>query len=157
MSAPSHPIFASLMLTRPKEHRGLLWYRLYTMKELCLEFRLGNYESQVSCMTQLEDGRLATGSSDGTVRIWNGKHPLCTLQGHTDTVTRIAQRITDGLLISESADSTVCVWPMAGGDPDVFTGVITPFTDGSQTTRSWNRTEDRRRLFRRALLPKTAS
>ena len=48
----------------------------------------------VQCMLLLKDGRLATGSRDETIKIWNlnnDNHLDLTLKGHTNSVSQIIQ------------------------------------------------------------------
>jgi WD40 repeat protein/transcriptional regulator with XRE-family HTH domain len=60
---------------------------------------------------------LATGSEDGTVRLWEvpSGRALGTLQGHTSGVYSVALAATGQLLASGSADGTVRLWDLPSG------------------------------------------
>ena len=64
------------------------------------------------------DGRLASGSQDGSVIIWDLKtgQPAQTLKGHTYGVTSVAWS-ADGRLASGSEDDSVIVWDLQTGQP----------------------------------------
>ncbi len=55
--------------------------------------------------------RLATGSDDTTVRVWDLRVYECVhiLYGHTDCVRSVAW-LSDGRIVSGAADRTVRVW-----------------------------------------------
>ena len=61
----------------------------------------------VTCVLQLSDGRLVSGSSDDTLILWDVSSGTClsTLRGHTDYVTCVLQ-LTDSRLVSGSSDDT---------------------------------------------------
>ena len=60
------------------------------------------------------DGRLATSSKDGTVKIWDQQGCLVhTLTGHTERVTSVAFA-NDGRLATGSEDKTVKIWDEQG-------------------------------------------
>jgi WD40 repeat protein len=64
----------------------------------------------VKVLTVLPDGKLASGSWDWTVRVWDDSGAcLHTLTGHTRGVTVLAV-LPDGKLVSGSCDKTVRVW-----------------------------------------------
>ena len=64
------------------------------------------------------DGKLASGSTDNTVIIWDLKtgQPAQTLKGHGDSVSSVAWSL-DGRLASGSADNTVIIWDLKMGQP----------------------------------------
>ena len=71
---------------------------------------------------QLADGRLASASRDGTIRVWplDGGEPLV-LVGHNNSVTCIIQ-LEDGRLASTSTDGVIRIWSLNGGEPQVLAG-----------------------------------
>ena len=56
---------------------------------------------------------LASGSEDGTVRVWQpstGSAPLYVLRGHTDAIRALAWSPSGHTLASFSYDETICLW-----------------------------------------------
>jgi WD40 repeat protein len=77
---------------------------------------LTGIEGTVHSLAVLTDGRLASGSADHTIKLWNPATGLlaATLEGHSSTV--FAQAVlTDGRLASGSADHTIKLWNPATG------------------------------------------
>jgi len=72
---------------------------------------LQGHTSGVRALAVLPDGRLASASEDGTVRVWRPSTGVCeaVLKGHTSWVTALAV-LPDGRLASGSRDSIVRVW-----------------------------------------------
>jgi len=70
----------------------------------------------VSSLAVLADGRVASGSWDQTIRLWNPASGVCeaTLDGHTSAVFALAV-LADGRLASGSADNTIRLWNPASG------------------------------------------
>ena len=68
----------------------------------------------VSSLAALEGGRLASGSDDGMIKIWDLATGECvaTLEGHDDTVISVAV-LEGGRLASGSADNTIKIWDSA--------------------------------------------
>ena len=97
--------------------RGFEWYylsRLCHPEELTLEGHAGS----VSSVAFSPDGqRLASGSADQTVKIWDsatGKE-LFALKGHAGRVTSVAFSPDGQRLASGSGDKTVKIWDSATG------------------------------------------
>lgn len=77
----------------------------------------GHAEAILSVQFSPDGKRLASGSGDCTVRVWdlNTETPQHTLSGHKNYVTHVAWSPDSQLLISGSMDSTIIVWdPKAG-------------------------------------------
>lgn len=72
---------------------------------------LEGHKGPVYCLLELLDGRIASGSSDWTIKIWNIKDKSCiqTLLGHKSTIFSLAQ-FNDGRLISGEADKLIYIW-----------------------------------------------
>ena len=71
----------------------------------------------VRCALQLADGRLVSGSRDGTLKIWDITSGIClmTLEGHEDRVF-CALQLADGRLVSGSDNRTLNIWNINGKD-----------------------------------------
>ena len=73
---------------------------------------------EVLCVIQLKDERLCSGSSDGSIKLWDlASHwteGVCdrTMRGHTQAVTALVQ-LRDGRLCSSSEDCSIRLWDLA--------------------------------------------
>ncbi|KAK3995678.1 HET-R [Cladorrhinum sp. PSN332] len=84
---------------------------------VCLQTLEGHHDS-VNSVTFSPDGqRLASGSSDNTVKIWDPASGQClqTLEGHHDSVNSVAFSPDSQRLASGSSDNTVKIWDPASG------------------------------------------
>ena len=79
---------------------------------------LRGHKDFVSSVAWSADGRLASGSYDGTVIIWNltSSQPSQIMHGHKGGVTSVAWS-PNGQLASGSADKTVIIWDLVKGQP----------------------------------------
>ena len=71
------------------------------------------HSSSVYAVAVFADGkRVVSGSSDGTVKIWDAKTgtELCTLSGHSDCVQTVAVFPDCTKVVSGSCDNTVKIW-----------------------------------------------
>ena len=72
------------------------------------------FRSFVSSLIELRDGRIASASSDWTIRIWSlegGESRI--LHGHTDGIRFLIQ-LRDGRIASASDDQTIRIWDIDG-------------------------------------------
>lgn len=67
----------------------------------------------INALVVLPDGRLASGSNDTTIRIWDlATGTSQVLTGHTDWVTTLTV-LNDGRLVSGSVDRTIRLWDLS--------------------------------------------
>ena len=73
--------------------------------------KLVGHEGDIYCVIELFDGRIASGSADLNVKIWDLNNKICmqTLEGHRNAVICLAQ-LNDGRLISGCADEYIYLW-----------------------------------------------
>ncbi|UYM16888.1 WD40 repeat domain-containing protein [Endozoicomonas euniceicola] len=115
---------------------------------------LEGHTEEVRSVTPLADGRLASASADGTVKVWDlskpdGKQCVVTLKGHNNWVKSVTL-LADGRLASGSNDMTVKVWDLSkpAGEQCVMTlnehtdwvTSVTPLADGRLASGSWDKT-----------------
>src|SRR5262249_55566773 len=97
--------------------RGFEWYYWQRLCHLDQHTFIG-HRSEVHSVCWSPDGaRLATGSHDGTAKVWDaaGGRELLTLRGHTGPVRSLAWSPDGARLATGSHDGTAKVWDAAGG------------------------------------------
>jgi len=105
-------LMESASLVRRKRDGRWAAYEAGTVKPR----RLEGHTNTVNVLAIGLDGRVYSGSSDMTIRVWSGESGahLQTLRGHTTSVRALAFGL-DGTIYSGSRDSTVRVWSGASG------------------------------------------
>lgn len=71
-----------------------------------------DHEDEVTWVTQLKDGKLASASSDCTIKIWDSKNNyICCneLKGHSGSVNCLPE-LKDQRLIIGSSDCNIKIW-----------------------------------------------
>jgi WD40 repeat protein len=86
-----------------------------------LDAVLEGHTDEILALIMLSDGRLACGSKDRTIKLWNIHTRACeaTLEGHTDLIRGLFH-LRDGRLGSFSKDGTLHAWNVADGTHEVI-------------------------------------
>jgi WD40 repeat protein len=91
---------------------------------LCFDYKLNlthelptTHLRRIRCLCQLQDGRIATGSTDTTIRIKdiNNSESEMILTGHTNDIMSLLQ-LSDGRLVSASFDHKIKIWNVITGE-----------------------------------------
>jgi hypothetical protein len=101
--------------------------------------RLEGHSDPVTALCVLPDGRLASGSRDNTIRLWDLARSAETarLKGHSGSVNALCM-LPDGRLASGSWDNTIRLWDLArGAETARLKGVIRlwDLARGAETAR----------------------
>ena len=77
---------------------------------------LNGHTDYVVSVTQLQDGRIVSGSHDGTLKVWDltrpaGEECIHTLGGHNGAIYNVIQ-LKDGRIVSGSEDGALKVWDL---------------------------------------------
>jgi WD40 repeat protein/tRNA A-37 threonylcarbamoyl transferase component Bud32 len=101
------------------QSRGWEWHylrRLFGVRPLAT---LSGHADSVLTVAFSPDGeRIASGSADGQIKVWDRRsaREVLTLRGHTATVTVVAFSPDGNQLASGSADGNVRIWDVARGE-----------------------------------------
>lgn len=110
--------------------------------------QLNGHTSYISTLVVLPDGRLASGSYDNTIRIWDIESRRCvaTLTGHTIGISSL-QVLPDGRLASGSWDNTIRIWDLKShlclavlSEHTEWIDTIQVLSDGRLASGSWDKT-----------------
>jgi WD40 repeat protein len=119
---------ALLAETESYPERGFEWYYFQRLCHLELQIFIG-HRADVMAVSWSPDGKwLATGSRDGTAKVWEvaGGRELLTLKGHTSAVWSVSWSPDGKRLATASADETAKVWDAAGGREVLTLGHTSP-------------------------------
>jgi eukaryotic-like serine/threonine-protein kinase len=101
------------------ESRGWEWHylrRLFRVRQLATLH--GHANSVAAVAFSLDGSRIASGSADSTVKVWDreSQREVLTLRGHAAAVTAVAFSPDGRQLATGSADGDVRVWDFVRGD-----------------------------------------
>ena len=90
--------------------------KLYDSSNFSKTHYLIGHSDEVSSMCRLSNGKLASGSKDKTIRIWNINSQICekTFKGNESKVVSIIQ-LSDQSLLSACSDGTINMWDVELG------------------------------------------
>jgi eukaryotic-like serine/threonine-protein kinase len=91
---------------------------------------VGNHEDAVLSVTFSGDGRLASSSADGTIRLWGlpGQKEARVFKGHRDRVKQVVFSPDGTQLASASFDQTARLWSVAATENNVLRGHVKAVT-----------------------------
>ena len=114
---PDGRLHALLAETEAYPDRGFEWYYWQRLCHLEQHTFIGHRAGVLSVSWSPDGTRLATGSVDGTAKVWDaaGGRELLTLKGHTGKVSSVSWSPDGTRLATASKDGTAKVWDAAGG------------------------------------------
>ena len=110
-------LHALLAETEAYPDRGFEWYYWQRLCHLEQHTFIGHRAEVISVSWSPDGTRLATGSGDGTAKVWDaaGGRELLTLKGHAGPVFSVSWSPDGTRLATGSEDGTAKVWDAAGG------------------------------------------
>jgi WD40 repeat protein/serine/threonine protein kinase len=108
----------SLLAAGPEELRGWEWYYLWRNLDQARMTLRGHGDMVLSVAFSPDGKRIASGSRDNTVKIWDtekGGEPLRTLVGHNGGVPSVAFSPDGKRIVSGSWDETLKIWDVETG------------------------------------------
>jgi cytochrome c len=99
---------------------AIYWSLTSNVAEQVLRF----HKSAVNAVAFGPNNRIFTAGNDGRLALWapGGQIPVRALEGHTGPILGLAISPDSKFIASASADRTIRIWPLAGGNPFVFLG-----------------------------------
>ena len=98
------------------------YFRFFRKTIVCDRTLLG-HSASVNSILQLTNGKIASVSGDGSIKIWNVENKLCeqTLSEHENMARDIIQ--VDDWIVSSNEDNTIKMWNLGTGSCEkTFTG-----------------------------------
>jgi len=101
----------------PESMRDWEWAHLNLSLDQSVHTLRGHESAVYSPCWDTSGTRIASGSKDKSVRVWDAQSGEClqVLRGHDDQVYSIAWSTTGTYLASGSGDSTACIWDVRNG------------------------------------------
>lgn len=81
-------------------------------------FESSGHHGPVNCILELDDGRIVTGSDDGTIRIWDPNTGECFMilrKGKHPSSVRCLEKLENGCIVSGHTDHTLRIWNIDEG------------------------------------------
>lgn len=99
---------------------AIVWSLTSNLAEQILRF----HKSAVNAVAFGPNNQIFTADNDGRIAFWapGGQVPVRMFNGHTGPILGLAISPDGKFIASASADRTIRIWPLAGGNPFVFQG-----------------------------------